>query len=119
MSFQADLAAFQLKVLHRQRLIHAEVSNELRRSVVRGSGLTGSPGQPVQTGNLAGSWNLTFPEVLLSELLTNVVYAPPIEEGMGKGGKLTLRSQVGGFHSVKLTRAGFPNIVKHVMGKVK
>ena len=117
MTFQSDIAFFQAKVLQKTRTVHKEASHELRRSVVRGSSLTGAPGQPVQSGNLAGSWNLSFPEVLLSELLTNVVYAPAIENAVGPKGDLTLRSSVGGFHSVKLTRAGFPAILTYVMGK--
>jgi len=118
MSFEKDLALFQAKLQRRIGLVHKEVSNEMRKSVVRGSEITGAPGQPVQTGNLAGSWNLLFPEPLLSELLTNVVYAPAIEEGEGPKGPLTLRSKVGGFHSVKKTRSAFQLLVNHVMKKV-
>lgn len=81
-------------------------------SVVFGSAITAAPGQPVDTGYLRASWQLTFERSGLALISTNAVYAEDIEEGIGRFGPLQLRSQVGGFHSVKLTIAGFDRIVR-------
>jgi hypothetical protein len=101
------------------------VATETMRSVQVGSEITASPGQPVGQygpgyhpgkvgGTLRASWQLNFESAVAATISTNIVYAPPIEEGIGKYGPLTLRSTVGGFHSVKLTRGGFPRIVATV-----
>jgi hypothetical protein len=84
---------------------------EAKRSIVFGSEITGAPGQPVDTGALRNSWQHEFEGPLLAHVTTNLEYAEPIEEGIGPHGALTLRSEVGGFHSVKQTIAAFPRIV--------
>ncbi len=81
------------------------------KSVVEGDPLTGAPGQPVQTGNLKSSWQKTYTSKTEAEIITNTIYAQPIEEGIGPHGPLTLKSEVGGFHSVGLTVAGWQKIV--------
>lgn len=91
-----------------------DVCAESERSIVEGSELTGAPGQPVDEGTLKASWQIAFPDEDTATIGTNVVYAEPIEDGVGKYGPLTLRSQVGGWHSVKLTVAGFSRIVDAV-----
>ena len=111
MSFQSDMNRHLSKADKRLRAIHANVVFKVRDSIVFGSALTGAPGQPVDTGNLRASWQLTNPEPLVSNISTNVVYAPFIEDGIGRGGAMILHSKVGGFHSVRVTRAGFRKIV--------
>lgn len=113
MSFGDDLRLFAAKVEQRQRDVFQSTVLEVKRSVQEGSELTGAPGQPVDTGNLRASWQATFPEQWVGEVSTAVEYAEPIEEGVGPHGPMTLRSAVGGFHSVKLTRAGWDRIVDH------
>jgi hypothetical protein len=81
-------------------------------SIVEGSPITGAPGQPVRTGNLKASWQTSFESPLSARISTNVEYALPIEEGVGRFGPLTLRSAVGGFGSVKLTVANFDRVVE-------
>lgn len=115
MSYAADLKAFRAKVLDRQRVIFVGIVNTLHESVTVGSPLTGAPGQPVDTGNLLGSWQETFPERWVGQTATGVEYAPNIEDGVGEHGALTLRSEVGGFHSVKLSRASFDVVVESVV----
>ena len=79
------------------------VVQKAHESITEGSPITGAPGQP--------SWIAAFPEAMVGEITTNIVYAPPIEEGVGRYGPLTLRSQVGGFHSVQMTVAGIQQLV--------
>lgn len=83
-----------------------------KQSIQFGSPLTGAPGQPVGiTGNLRNSWYVTKISPSQYEISSNVIYARPIENGIGPYGPLTLRSAVGGFHSVKLTVTSFDRIV--------
>ena len=117
MTFQTDIARFNALVERRSDDLHLRVSELLYESVVNGSSITGAPGQPVQKGQLRTGWQLTFPKKMFSSLLTKVIYALGIERGKDPrtGKNLTLRSQVGGFHSVKLTRAGFKKIILAAM----
>ena len=120
MSFETDIARFTAKVDGRIEKLHLRCSELLYESVVDGSSITGAPGQPVQKGQLRGSFQLTFPKRLFSSLLTKLKYAPGIELGkdMRSGKQLQQRSAVGGFHSVKLTRAGWNRIVKMAMKEI-
>lgn len=115
MAFANDLAAFTAKVEARQRAVFVNTAVAVKDSITVGSAVTGAPGQPVDTGNLLNSWQLMFPTADVAEITTNTEYAPAIEEGMGKDGPMTLRSAVGGFHSVALTRAGFDLLVNDVV----
>lgn len=94
------------------------VVGEAYRSIQNGSEITGAPGQPVQTGNLLASWQETYPTPDQGQIATNADYAETIEDGVGRYGPLTLRSEVGGFHSKKLTEAGLPHIVDVVTQRV-
>lgn len=93
----------------------------VHKSITVGSPITGAPGQPVQTGRLRNSWQI---EILSKEevhVLTSMKYARSIEDGLSyaHGGKpITLRSQVGGFHSLKLTVAAWPRIVEEAARRV-
>ena len=109
--FADELDAFIGTLKERQRDVFLGTAEGLQESVVEGSPVTGAPGQPVDTAALKGSWQETFPGVWVWQTVTNMAYAPAIEEGEGPHGPLTLRSGVGGFHSVKLTRAGFQDLV--------
>ena len=120
MTFQSDIARFNALILRRGDDLHLRTSELLYESVVEGSSITGAPGQPVQKGQLRTGWQLTFPRKMFSSLLTKTIYAPGIElaKSMKTGKTLTLRSSVGGFHSVKLTRAGFKRIVLAAMKEI-
>lgn len=99
--------------------ILANVASSALDSIQNGSALTGAPGQPVQTGFLKGSWQLTFPTKSRAVIGTNAEYAEAIEDGTGKFGPLTLRSPVGGFHSAKMTVANIDRIVDAEIAKVR
>ena len=118
MTFQRDILRFTALVRERQIAVHKGVARELRTSVVDGSEVTGAPGQPVQSSNLKTSWQPSFPEKLLWQLITNVIYAPGIEDAVGPHGEIQLRSEVGGFHSVKITVANYHTVVAMVMREV-
>lgn len=114
MSFASDLQQFAEKVEQRRKDIFVGCAAEVQRSIREGSEITGAPGQPVDSSNLLGSWVEEFLSDTEWQTTTNVVYAPIIEAGVGRHGPLTLRSEVGGFGSVALTRAGWQAIVEHV-----
>lgn len=115
-SFGAQLQNFQRKVAFRERAVFVGTATEVLRSIQEGSEITGAPGQPVDTGNLRASWNIAFPDENTAVVSTNVEYAPEIEDNT-RGA--SLRSAVGGFHSVKITRAGFDRIVASEVKKVR
>lgn len=114
--------AIERKIQRRLNDIHANCSQKMEGSVKFGSQLTGAPGQPVDTEELRKSWILKYPTMLVSRLTTNMEYAGSIEEGIQppytkKSGThvtprpMTLRSEVGGFHSVKMTKDNFQRVV--------
>ena len=106
---------------------------EAHRSVQEGSEITGAPGQPVGQygpgyhpgkvgGYLKASWQKVFVSRDSAIIGTNAPYAESIEDGLSYshgGTPMTLRSTVGGFHSVALTVAGMGKIRDFVAAKVK
>lgn len=117
MSFGLDIKRFNAKVQQRLADIAERSTEIVYQSIVEGSPITGAPGQPVDTGNLKASWQIVRGP-LRNEVTSNVVYAPIIEEGTRGGRALTLRSQVGGFHSVALTRIAWGRIVEQATREV-
>ena len=118
MTFREDVARFTGKVTTRGQQLHAAVSDLAFTSIVEGSPVTGAPGQPVAPDappgvrTLKGSWQQIPEGPLRTAILTDVPYAPDIEDGARNGRALTLRSKIGGFHSVKLTRTGWHRLVE-------
>lgn len=107
-SFRAGLRDFGVKVQAETLEILAEFVTLTHESVVAGSALTGSPGQPVDTGNLRRSWQIGWQGPAQATITTNLPYALSIEDGVSYahgGTPMTLRSPTGGFHSVKTTTA--------------
>lgn len=111
-TFSRQLKQFGIKTTQKVQNAFVFATQEVRQSVVLGSEVTGAPGQPVDTGNLRASWQGDFLSKTEWELSTNVQYAVFIEDGGNDLGPFTLRSQVGGFHSVKLTRGNWDRIVE-------
>jgi hypothetical protein len=82
------------------------------QSIQFGSPLTAAPGQPVDKGNLRNSWQDERVSPTEHIVSTPIVYADNIEDGISSHGTpMTLRSAVGGFHSVALTVSNFDRIV--------
>jgi hypothetical protein len=130
MSAGDQMRAFVKVVETRQRDVFTGMVDEAHRSIQEGSEITGAPGQPVgQTrkehgtihlgGTLKASWQRWFPSPTSAMIATNVIYAPAIEHGVGHWGGLTLRSSVGGFHSVALTVAAWQRIADYVVERVR
>jgi hypothetical protein len=117
-AFSDQVRGFTMKVLGQSNEVFVGSTVEAQRAIVEGSEITGSPGQPVDTGALKGSWIPEFVDANTWEMTTNLEYAPPIEDGVGRFGPLTLRSQVGGFHSVKLLVANWDRVVAFVARQV-
>ena len=113
--FIADINKFVKKTERRAKDVFVGSTVEVRRSIVEGSELTGAPGQPVDTGTLKASWVDNFISPTEWQIETNIEYAPGIEDGVG----ITIRSPVGGSHSVALTTAGWQRIVDHVNKRVR
>lgn len=110
MGFQAELRAAVANVHAREQRLQELVAQDVFNSVRDGSTITGAPGQPVDTGELYKSWKKR--KVGRREWLieSDSPYAGVIEENR-RGAKL--RSSVGGFHSVKLTRLGYSRLVAY------
>lgn len=121
--FGSSMRAIIANVEATTQAVFLAIATHAHRSIQEGSEVTGAPGQPVDTGNLKASWQLTFPSKDRALISTNVVYAPIIESGIraigsGRGNatgrtgsRITLRSPVGGFGSVQLTIDGLQRIV--------
>lgn len=114
MSFESDIETWLQKTEQRERDLFVNTASAIKFSITDGSPVTGAPGQPVDTGALKNSWILEFVTPWVAMISTNIGYAPGIENGLGSLGQpIQLRSAVGGFHSVALTRAGFRELVFH------
>jgi len=111
-SFKNQLKAFRIATGDKVRNSFVFATQEVRQSVVKGSPVTGAPGQRVDTATLRNSWVAEFTAKWEWQLTTNVKYAEYIENGGNDLGPFLLGSGVGGFHSVKLTRANWDRIVE-------
>lgn len=116
-NFGADLQKFVLLVRERQKAVFKDACAMAEESIQNGSAISGAPGQPVQTGKLLLSWQLRLDSDTQATIDTNSLYAPAIEDGVGKYGPLTLRASRGGFHSVKLTVAAWPQLIAAAQAK--
>ncbi len=99
--------------------LHGRVSVAAQNEVKFGGGVTGAPGQPLKSGALRNSYQLTFPTPTTSQIATDKPYARSIELGVGPHGPLTLRSSIGGFHSIALVVAGFDRLVANELAQMQ
>jgi hypothetical protein len=121
MSYEADLRV-EGEQLERELVeIFTEVCQEVERSVVFGSEITGAKGQPFRTiGGLRDSFVAERPSAFEFELSSDKHYGPYIEEGGNSRGRFNperqdgkngRRSAVGGYHNVELTLAAVDRIL--------
>ena len=118
--FEPPIRDLAVKIDKRSRDVTLNAYLDTLHAVTFGDAVTGAPGQPVDTGNLRGSWPAHSQMMGPYEALvgTNVEYAPAIEEGVGPHGPMRLKSSVGGFHSVAMIRSGWERLVASVAAKV-
>lgn len=89
------------------------------QSIAYGSPLTGSPGQPVDDGDLQRSWRIDYESQTAALVVTDSEHAKQNEDGVEPGGgRYIQRSSTGGRHSVRLTRRGFQRIVEEAGRRV-
>lgn len=117
--FQTQLRNFSRSAQAAVTSVRLIAQREIATSIRRGSEITGAPGQPVDDGDLLASWVESRPAPALWEFSTALNYAPYIEDGGNDIGPFTLRSEVGGFHSVKLTQAAWPDIVEFARAETR
>lgn len=129
-NFAGQVNGFAAKVAETHQAVFLGIVDRCVTSIVEGSPLTGSPGQPVENtgpdkGNLRASWRTglaggtpgfnspRFESPTSALIGTNCVYAESNEDGIARpgGGAYLLRANIGGRRSVELTRMGFQRIV--------
>lgn len=91
--------------LYRRCVEHVELS------IRYGSAVTGAPGQPVRTGALINSWYRTGSLRKQNSGFVSILPYAHLIENNPTG--MTLRSKVGGFHSVKITFHNFSSILQY------
>lgn len=118
LTFRQQLDVFVADTRLKEEVLFTRVVDHVGRSITVGSAVTGAPGQPVKTGRLLRSWRKHGS--LVNRLVTwashNVPYATIIEENL-RGAML--RSKVGGFHSVELTKRNFPLLVRYELSQIE
>lgn len=115
-SFSKQIEEFVGVVKSREALLYDRITRHVYDSIVYGSKTTGAPGQPVKTGDLLRSWNVVRRGIRAFEVSSSLHYAHIIEDNRRKA---TLRSRVGGFHSVKITYLNYRYIVRYELRRVK
>lgn len=116
-TWKSSLPAFEHKLDRTVHEIHSGVVQAAEESIVRGSVLTGSPGQPEDLRN--GEW-VVVPEGELKTVIgTDDHSALSVEDGISHlhGGPITLNTAVGGFHSVALTHQSGDRIIQRVASR--
>lgn len=105
----------------REAGLFRRVANHVEKSMRYGSPVTGAPGQPVRTGNLRDRSFFRVGSVKERDMgfgfrLSIAPYAPIYEDNlMG----YTIRSKVGGYHSIKITRVNYRLIVGYELARTK
>jgi len=102
--FHAELLEMSKLAKDRFRTTIDIMEEETLRSIKEGSGITGAPGQPVKTGRLRASWKSVRKNQWAFDVSSDAPYAEIIEYNT-RGA--TLRSRVGGFHSVAITTLNY------------
>lgn len=126
--FSDALAYFADRLQGRTEAVLNIATELARESIVNGSALTGSPGQPELSGDLKRSWRVRSISPTVRSIETNSPYARVVEHDIRriipalglrgrrkKRGGTPVRGRTynnGGPHSVALTRVGFGRIVE-------
>jgi hypothetical protein len=119
-TFGEALQRFTAKVTTRSQAVYSGVVAATHESITKGSGVTGAPGQPVDSGELVTSWQVLPVAPWITDVVTNAPHARSNEDGIARpgGGPYRLLSPVGGRHSVRLTITGMDRLVEAEVRKV-
>jgi len=118
-TFSTDLGKFDLKCKATVAQVFDGVVALVGESIVIGSGITGAPGQPEDLRDI--EWRRLPEGELVALVSTTDKSARSVEDGISYkyGTPLKkLKSNLGGFHSVKLTHAAGDKIVASVVRTV-
>jgi len=119
MSFSDQIRVFAVKADTTSKVVFPNSVSAAHSSITVGSGVTGSPGQPVDTGELRTSWQIEFESPTSATISTGVPWARQNEDGVTEDGRPYMqRSPVGGRHSVALTIVGMQRLVDAEAAKV-
>lgn len=112
--FDLDMASIATELRADLYKLFDDSVNLAEESIVNGSAVTGSSGQPVEDDVLRKSWVKTKLSPTHATVLTDCVYAESNEDGIARPGMgaYVLRSPVGGRFSIEKTVAGWGNIVE-------
>jgi len=102
----------------REAQLFTRVVNHCERSIRFGSPVTGAPGQPFRTGNLRDVSFVRKGSVADRDvsMAFTAPYAPIFEDQVGHA---TIVSEVGGFHSIKITQLNFRHILSFELAIVR
>ena len=129
-NWESKLAGFRATINRRINDIHINCAEQIRDGVAFGSTTTGAPGQMVDTETLRQSYLTGAKHIapLLWRMTTNLKYAEVVEEGgyvlsSSRSGAMTglnwtQRSEVGGPHSIALTRANFQRVADRAVREI-
>lgn len=115
--FETKVNIFARKVDDEARKVLAGTVDKILVSVRDGDPVTGSPGQPVDLGDLKRSWQSTV-EGNEGHVFSDDPAARVIEAGVRAGTPLQFRSG-GGAHSVKLTVNAADKLVEATVREVR
>lgn len=118
--FVAQLAEFSKKLERTEKEVFHAIVDLANESVVLGSPITGSPGQPADLRD--GDWTTVYEGETSALISTSERSARSVEDGVShKHGGVPLsklHSPIGGFHSVGLTQQHFDKIVEEVIHRI-
>ncbi len=114
-TWTTKLPQFEKMLKEDVHLIHRGVAEVMYDSIVEGSHITGAPGQPDDLRD--GQWKLDNRDGPESVIGTNEKSARSVEDGISYkyGGRITLNSEIGGSHSVKLTHQNSARLIERVV----
>lgn len=117
-TWKSNLKVFIPEMEYDIKQVREGVAVECFESIVFGSASTGAPGQPDDLRE--GQWSVADDGPDSTLISTADPSARSVEDGISHkfGGPITLKSPIGGFHSVKLTHQNAERLVEPVVLKV-
>jgi len=110
--FVEHVGEVHAKITSRYNRMHENLQDLSLESIQNGSAITGAKGQPVDEFQLLPSYHIERLGDRTSRIISYLPYAWGIEIGIGPHGPITLRSSVGGFHSIKITVSAIDKLAR-------